>query len=209
MRMTLPARESRLNIATSMTIGQELRTVGQGLESLDVEDFDLRCEGDGYFALGIRNDQAQNSKVPRFDKVVAGKIIQSLWQNLIGENSSDRKLSDPGADVLRILFTPEGLLRLEAAGITKRNPHAQGIPDSRKLGQILRIVGEGIDAKSGRLIRIRRRRQRISFEYATHAEAHTIEEWKLSELAELWLDASKQRHEIANIAEGSPSVLGM
>jgi len=192
-----------------MTIGQELRTVGQGLESLNVEDFDVRCEGDGYFALAIRNEQARSSKVPRFDKVVTGKIIQNLWQNLTGKNSSDRKLSDPGADVLRILFTPEGLLRLEAAGITKRNPRGQGIPDSRKLGQILRIVGEGIDAKSGRLIRIRRRRQRISFEYATHAEAHAIEEWKLSQLAELWLDASKQRHDRAKIVDGSPSVFGM
>jgi hypothetical protein len=209
MRMTLPASESRLNIATSMTIGQELRTVGQGLESLDIEDFDLRCEGNGYFALAIRNDHARSSNVTRFDKVVVGKLIQSLRQSLSGENSSDRKLSDPGADVLRILFTPEGLLRLEAAGITKRNSHAQGNPDSRKLGQILRIVGEGIDAKSGRLIRIRRRHQRISFEYATHTEAHAIEEWKLSELAELWLDASKQRHQRANIAEGSASVIGV
>jgi hypothetical protein len=199
--MTLQVRESRLNIATSMTIGQELRTVGQGLESLDVEDFDLQCEGDGYFALGIPHTQGRNLETTRFGNIVALKLVRNAWERLSGENSSDRKLSDPGAGVLRISFTPEGLLRLEAAGITKRNPHARGIPDAQKLGQILRVVGEEIDAKSGRLLRIRKRRQRISFEYATRAEEHAIEEWKISELRELWLDASRQKREPANIVE--------
>ena len=37
-----------------ISTGQELRAVGQGLESLDVEDFDLKAEGDGYFALATR-----------------------------------------------------------------------------------------------------------------------------------------------------------
>jgi hypothetical protein len=37
-----------------LSMGQTLRTVGQGLESLDVEDFDLREEDEGYFALKAR-----------------------------------------------------------------------------------------------------------------------------------------------------------
>src|SRR5437867_12222567 len=34
------------------SFGEVLRAVGQGLESLDVENFELEVEGDGYLALG-------------------------------------------------------------------------------------------------------------------------------------------------------------
>jgi len=186
-----------------MSMGQELRTVGQGLESLEVEDFDLRGEAGGYFALGIPRApiRSPETKRFRFHKAAALNWMRNGWQSLSGRNSVDRKLAEPGADVLRILFTPEGLLRLEAAGIAKRNPHAPGVPDPTKLGQVLRIVGEGLDAKSGRLLRIRKRRQNISFEYSTRTDDHAIEEWKISELYELWLDASKHRQARANIVE--------
>ena len=198
--MTLPTEES-IASATSMSMGQELRTVGQGLESLEVEDFDLRGEASGYFALGIPRARIRSPETNRFHATAALSWVRNVWQSLSGRNSVDRKLAEPGADVLRILFTPEGLLRLEAAGIAKRNPHAPGIPDPTKLGQVLRLVGEGLDAKSGRLLRIRKRRQNISFEYFTRGDEHAIEEWKISELYELWPDPSKHRQARANIVE--------
>ena len=34
------------------SFGEVLRAVGQGLESLNVENFELQAEGDGYFVLG-------------------------------------------------------------------------------------------------------------------------------------------------------------
>lgn len=182
-----------------MSIAQELRTVGQGLETLAVEDFDLQSEGNGYFALGIPQPQVQGAEATPFGK--AGALVQGMWRTLTSQNVADRRLFDLGPDVLRILFTPEGLLKLDAAGIAKRNPHAPGIPDQKTIGQILRIVGECLEAKSGRLLSIRKRRQLISFEYATRADEHAIEEWKIAELYELWLDASKRRQERATIVE--------
>ncbi|HWH77487.1 MAG TPA: hypothetical protein VNT76_08950 [Candidatus Binatus sp.] len=184
-----------------MSIGQELRTVGQGLESLNVGDFDLQPEGNGYFVLGIPQIRVRSDEGSGFSKVVALQLVRNAWQSLIERKSSDRKLSDPGSDVLRILFTPEGLMRLEVAGVTMRNLAAPGNENSRKLSRVLRIVGEGIDAKSGRLFSIRKRRQCISFEYGTPADTHAIEEWKVSELYELWLDAFKQRRERVSTAE--------
>jgi hypothetical protein len=202
--MTLHGRELRLNSTTSMTIAQELRAVGQGLESLEVEDFDLQGEGNGYFALGIPRTLIRSPDMIRFDKTFALNWVRNVWRSFIGDSSPERKLADPGPDVLRILFTPEGLLRLDAAGIAKRNPHVPGSPDSNKLGQILRIVGECLDAKSGRLLKIRKQRQLVSFEYATRADEHAIEEWKVSELCEIWLDASNQRQTRANAVDRKP-----
>ena len=168
-------------IRTSVSMGQELRTVGQGLESLDVEDFDLRAEGNGYFALAI-------PRVPRKAAGLGGSVrnaLQNAWLNMTGRNSSHRKLTDGAPGVLRVLFTPEGLLRLEHAGKAKRRPDSVGVPNLKKLAQVLRMVGERLDAKSGRLLKVSKRCDRIAFQYAIDSKNHRTEEWKLTELYEL------------------------
>jgi hypothetical protein len=194
--MNSKANDSIRNIRTSMSIGQELRTVGQGLESLDVEDFDLQAEGNGYFALGIPRAQAGTAyAAARSGKAGVKNALQLAWQNLTRRSSSDKQLSEVGAGVLRILFTPEGLLRLEAAGLTKRKSHSAGSPDFTKLAQVLRMVGEHLDARSGQLLKVCKRGGRISFEYATAADDHVMEEWKLSKLHDLWLDIARKRQD--------------
>jgi len=179
-----------------MSISQELRTVGQGLESLDVYDFDLRGEGNGYFAFGIPRKAADTTNAAtHFNKAVVKNALQIAWRHLTGRSSSDKELSEAGPSVLRILFTPEGLLRLEAAGIARRKPDSAGIPDVTRLAQVLRVVGEHVDGKAGDLVKISRRGERISFEYATAAGNLAREEWTLAKLYGPWLANFHQRHE--------------
>lgn len=184
-------------------LGQRLRTVGQGLESLDVEDFELRVEGEGYFALGIprvlpKSDAAGDS----VHQAGVSSVLRKAWHNLIGRNSADGKFSAPGSsDVLRILFTAEGLLRLEHKGQAKRNDDSSDIPNQNKLPQVLRLVGECIDQKSGRFVAVEKRRDRISFEYVIASDNHVHEEWKLADLYEFWFDSSKRRQARYGVAE--------
>jgi hypothetical protein len=183
-------------------LGQRLRTVGQGLESLDVEDFELRAEGDGFFALGIPRVPAKTDDADdHVNRVGVNRALLKVWHNLIGRNSADGKFSKPGSDVLRILFTTDGLLRLEHEGKAKRNDDSPGIPNLYKLPQVLRLVGECIDQKSGRLVAVNKRRDRISFEYVTASYNDVREEWKLAELYEFWLDVSNRRHARYDVAE--------
>ena len=172
-----------------MSIGQELRIVGQGLESLEIEDFDLQGEGLGYFALGVplRHREILQNRGELWNK------MRTTWQSLTGENYSIRKFLDVGPGILRVLFTTEGLLKLEAAGITKRNPNSTGVPDFTKLAQPLRMVGEHLDAQSAHLLNISKRGNRIAFAYATGPSDKRMEEWKLSQLFEKWMNAYQQR----------------
>ena len=188
--MNLPTNHFRRNSGTSLSIGQELRIVGQGLESLEVEDFDLQGEGLGYFALGVprrHGDTAQNS-MELWNK------MRTSWQSLTGPSYSIRKFLSVGPGVLRILFTTEGLLKLEAAGITRRNPNSTGVPDFTKLAQPLRMVGEHLDAQSAHLLNVSKRGDRIAFAYATGPTDKRMEEWKLSQLFGKWMDAYQHRH---------------
>lgn len=194
-------RNLMINRATSMSVGQELRAVGQRLEALAMGDFDLQRDGAGYLALGISPNRVNVFKTEHW---VAGRMwnaLESTWQNLTGRSALDQKSSEPVPGVLRILFTPEGLMRLEAAGIVKRDPRSTGIPDPTRLGQILRMVGEGIDSKSGRLLKVSKRRNWIYFECSTDSDAYFAEEWKISELMEHWLEGFRKRESRADIVE--------
>jgi hypothetical protein len=178
-----------------MSIGQELRTVGQGLESLDVEDFDLQGEGPGYFALGIPRSHAGTAHDAAYlGTTVLWNKLRTSWQSLTGQTASTRKMLEPSPGVLRILFTTEGILKLEASGITRRSPESTGVPDFTKLAQALRMVGEYLDAESAHLINVSKRGDRIAFAYATGPTDQRKEEWKLSQLHGRWLETYQQRH---------------
>jgi hypothetical protein len=171
--------------------GPELRAVGQGLESLDVEDFDLRADADGYFALATRRVPGQTSKAP------VRKVIRIAWQKFSGQN---RRI-DAVPGVLRVVFTPDGILRLERMGRQRRTQPSGGVPDLTRLAQILRIVGERLDELSGRLVKLTKRGEKIIIEYSSAANRRRTEEWKLFELYDLWLDLCKRRHERSNAIE--------
>ena len=173
-----------------MSIGQELRIVGQGLESLDVEDFDLQGEGLGYFALAVPRRHAASAP----NTAELWNMLRTPWRSLTGQRSSTREFLKVGPGVLRIQFTTEGMLKLEAAGITKRNPNSTGVPDFTKLAQPLRMVGEHLDANSAHLLNISKRGDRIAFAYAIGPTDKRMEEWKLSHLMEMWMGAYQQRH---------------
>lgn len=170
--------------------GQELRAVGQGLESLDVEDFDLTVDVEGYFALATR-------RVPtRTRKAAVRKVVRIAWHKFSGHNTE----IDAGPDVLRVVFTPDGIFRLERMGRQRRKPQLGGLPDLTRLAQILRIVGERLDELSGRLVKVSKRGEKI-IEYSSAANRRRTEEWKLSELAELWLNFCQRRRERSDAIE--------
>lgn len=171
--------------------GQELRAVGQGLESLDVEDFDLTADGEGYFALATRRLSTATSKA------AVRKVIRIAWQKFSGQN---RRI-DAAPGVLRVVFTPEGILRLERMGRQRRKPQSVGLPDLTRLAQILRIVGERLDELSGRLVKLTKRGEKVIIEYSSAANRRRTEEWQLSELTELWLELCKGRHERSDALE--------
>ncbi|MGE5818803.1 MAG: hypothetical protein ACM37Z_12315, partial [Deltaproteobacteria bacterium] len=155
--------------------------------------------GEGYFALGIPHMPANATSSPT--PTGLKESLQNAWHSFTGRLDSIDKRSKTAPSVLRILFTPEGILRLEHEGKAKRSEASVGVPNLTKLAQILRMVGEYVEARSGRMLKASKRRDRISFEYETASNKRTKEEWNLVQLHESWLTAFKQRQTRYNIAE--------
>jgi hypothetical protein len=198
--MNSKANEAQNN-ETAVSLGQQLRAVGQGLESLDVEDFDLQAEGAGYFALGMAHAQAKTADAASSPQSGLKDKLQNAWYSLTSRVDNADQAAKAPSNVLRILFTPEGILRLECEGISKRSDDSVGIPNLKKLAQILRMVGEYLDTKSGRLLKASKRQDRISFEYETASGQPIKEEWKLSQLYDSWVKVSSQREQRYDMVE--------
>jgi len=188
-------KDSPKMIKQNASFGEVLRAVGQGLESLDVENFELQVEGDGYLALGTPRAVA-NRSTQRGMKVT----FQNAW-HIIADRISHHNAADSKSNILRVLFTPEGIRRLECEGETKRNEDSAGIPNPNKISQILRMIGEYIDAKSGRFISACKQQDSILFDYETAARIRITKNWKLAELHEYWFQVSNQRQERQDIVE--------
>jgi hypothetical protein len=184
----------------NVSFGEALRAVGQGLESLDVENFELEVEGDGYLALGTPRAPSPGAVANRSTQRGMKVTFQNAW-HIIAHRISHHKAVDSKSNILRVLFTPEGIRRLECEGETKRSEDSAGIPNPNKISQILRMVGEYIDAKSGRFISACKQQDSISFDYETAAHIRITKNWKLAELHAYWLQLSNQRQERQNIVE--------
>ena len=179
---------------------EALRAVGQGLQSLAVEDFELQVEGDGYLALGTARAPSPGEVANRSTQRGMKVTFQNAW-HIITERISRYNAADSKSNFLRVLFTPEGIHRLQCEGETKRSEDSGGVPNLHQVSQILRMVGEYIDAKSGRFISACKQQDSISFDYETSAHIRITKNWRLAELYEYWLQLSNQRQKRHDIAE--------
>jgi hypothetical protein len=127
---------------------QTLRAVGQGLESLEIVDFDLEAKEDGYFVLGKPAEPSKPKEPAKAnDAGSLSSTLQSLWRSSVAR----AKASEPAPRDLRVLFTPEGIARLDSEGKAQRDSASVSIPNLNRLSQIFRIVGEYMNLKIGSL----------------------------------------------------------
>jgi hypothetical protein len=197
------AKESRQLPTRVAPYHEILRAVGQGLESLGITDFDLEVEGDGYFVVGKQADSKPEDAGKTLKKRRLRNKLHTAWQNVtlrLPITGGDSQTSS-GPKILRVLFTGEGIHRLQQEGTAKRRADSPGISNPDSLSQILRMVGEHVDGRSGKLFKICKRKEWIAFEYETASDPRTKEKWKIADLYDVWLQSADQRENRYEIAE--------
>jgi hypothetical protein len=144
---------------------QTLRAIGQSLELLHIESFDLESRGNDYLVRG------RTAAPPR---VVQESVLWVFWR------LKDRDPSPQAVpEAFGLLYTPEQIDQLENKGRAKRHdPH--GMPDTTSVSQILRATGAYLDAKGARPLGISRREQEVTVRYETAEGQGAFEEHALS-----------------------------
>ena len=169
---------------------QPFRAIGQALEILNLQIFELEPTGEDFLIRGHlpKPDASANALSP------AG--LSTVWGNLppfASENRPER--NEPPVPLLssiELQYTRKDIERLEQEGRANRTD-PNGIPEHSSLSQVLRCVGEYLVQKRARLIKLRRDSDSVSVGYQTSVGSILKEKLVVGELYDLWVRMYMQR----------------
>jgi hypothetical protein len=172
---------------------QILRAIGQGLEALSVEAFDLEVANDLFIiqATAIRSTAAKLNAAKLGGIRKAFLKICSSYKKRSPPQTAAGKLSAPPA-VLQLQFTRTDIYNLEREGQALRSDW-KGSPLAHSLPQVLRTVGWYIDQRQGRLHKIAHSGGSVSVSYTGSLEKEKIETLTLLQIYDMWVHLFKQR----------------
>jgi hypothetical protein len=168
---------------------QPLRAIGQALETLNIQGFEMEPVGDDFFVRG---------NVPVTSAVTYDKLRRTIWGELPSENAEkgeDGNAANPKVDSpVELLYELKDIERLEEQGRSRRiNPHGTANPSS--LSQVLRCIGAYLNQKRARLLKLSREAESFLVEYETSLGTNMKEVLSLSDLYDLWVRMYLQRTE--------------
>jgi hypothetical protein len=180
----------------TMGYAQLLRAIGQALETLNIQSFEMEPVGEDFF---IRGNVLSTSSAELLDgKLTYDELRRAIWGKLPDENGGNDE--DTHATSLTVhspvelLYGAKDIERLEEEGRSKRvNPHGTANPSS--LSQVLRCIGAYLNQKRARLLKLSREAETVAVEYETSLGTTIKEILSLSDLYDLWVRMYLQRAE--------------
>jgi hypothetical protein len=161
---------------------KSLRSIGQALEMLRFEAFDIESDGDDCLVRGVF--QPSEDRAP--EDLHSGPL-PGIWRKLRRQDYAQAGFSPVpwSAIVLELRYTPEEIDRLDHEGqARRRDPH--GTPDADSLSQTLRAVGAYLDTKGVRLVGISRKNPFVIIRYQTPLQNRQEEQLTPTSLRDLW-----------------------
>jgi hypothetical protein len=165
---------------------RHLRVIGQDLEGLRLEAFNLECTGDTYliwFRPG--GTGLEDSPLSRLSK----NRLQKLWKNRSRTRSyGQEELATPpsSARAKRYRYSLSDIDRMEHESKSRRY-HKPGVTDGHSLSQLLRTVGAIVRQKHERLLGISWQDFSISVVVETPQGRREIDVFRPDNLYDLWV----------------------
>lgn len=177
------------------TIGyaQPFRAIGQALETLNLQTFEIEPAGEDFLVRG----HLPNPVVDATADALSPASLKTVWGNLPPLSSKNRpEQNEPNVPLLPIelQYTTKDIDRLEQEGRAKRTDPNR-IPEHSSLSQVLRCVGAYLVQKRARLIKLRRDSDSVCVEYQTSSGNMVKDRLVVGELYDLWVRMYMQRAE--------------
>jgi len=151
-------------MTVTIDYAQPLRAIGQALEILKMESFELEPDGDDFVVRGKVTARGRAADVESTES----RSLRFSWE---GERNLEATDAEPGAtpaivNQLDLCYTLKDVDRLEQKGQTRRG-EAPAVAETRGLSHLLRTVGAYIEEKPARLVKIVKQTESVTVVYET------------------------------------------
>jgi hypothetical protein len=170
---------------------QTLRAIGQALETLNIQDFDMEPEGDDFYVRGNVPIAANRDLL---SDQCGAEELRAIWGDEFGDRQARSDLSMLSR--IELCYTARDVERLEEEGRSRRG-NSQKNADASSLSQILRCIGAYLNQKRARLCKISRESEFVAIEYETSLGSPIRETLAVKDLYDLWVRMYLQRSERA------------
>jgi len=172
------------NSRAPLDYARHLRVIGQDLEGLRLETFNLECTGDAYLVWSRPGGtDLEGSPLSRLSK----NRLQKLWKNKSRSHGQEELVTLPSSvRAKRYRYSLSDIDRMEHESKSRRY-HKPGITDGRSLSQLLRTVGAIVGQKHGRLLGISWQDFSVSVVVETTQGQREIDVFRPDNLYDLWV----------------------
>lgn len=178
---------------------QSLRAIGQALETLNIEEFELEPIGEDYRVRGVKSVEATDAvqRQTSLDKLRSIWGGASPYDKIVAGSGQGLKASGETSKI-ELNYTREDIERLNLEGQAKRGD-SEKMADSTRLAQLLRCIGAYLAQKLARLVKVTWQGDALTVEYETSMGSRTQETFAPSDLYDFGVRMYLQR-----ASRGSP-----
>ncbi len=172
-----------------------LRAIGQGLENLNVNSFDLLESSENEFVVaGDCSRTKARSGFPLSPKKSFLSLFRTDDKRKTTRNSSLKRFNFVG-----VRFTDEEIELLDRKGKLLRSKDSSSTPNPTSIAQILRVTGGYLDYKRGRLLGLSWRDQIVTLWYINGLGAEVKEDFTPADLYDVWVRQLKKRTPLSRL----------
>lgn len=180
----------------SNTYRRSLRAIGQGLEALCVEQFELETSNYHYVVRGRCKSTTKVEKPPK------SNLLKDAFSFLRRHSKTHSATRSPVRRVLSsfeftgLRLTGKDIIRFERQGRAQITDATRTL-DPQSVSQILRLAGAYLDHKKSRLLRLAWQKQSLTLWRRDGFGVESKETFTPTNLYDLWVHQYKQRRPIS------------
>jgi hypothetical protein len=167
---------------------QPLRAIGQALEVLNMQDFEVEPVGDEFYVRGNLPSATNRALLGRG---CTAEELRAIWGAMPGEDSesADRQTRNNLSLLssrVELCYSAQDVERLDETGRSRRG-RVQVAADAYSLSQILRSIGAYLNQKRARLSKLSREVDSVVVEYESSMGSRMKETLAIRDLYDLWV----------------------
>ena len=175
-------------MSQAVRCGKSLRAIGQNLESLEVESFQLDITGDHY---SVRGEFSNSSVIPEPEPIATKSFFGFIRK--VGKKQITQSSAPDTYRISDLQFTDADIETLDQKGRILRAKSDDCTLNPQSVAQVLRTAGADLDHKNCRPLKLSWYHQTLT---VVHVNGHGVERTETylpADLYNLWVHQFKQR----------------